>query len=170
MAGMHLIYRGIMNSLIDVASVIPACVKEVNEEGITIQELIEYDFIGFFLFLCTADFVISDPELTFLNCCYPKEQSREEWMEIAQENKWIRGDYLTELPASFPLFVEADNFLFDSNSSRAGALTKAFYESFESLGDTITICEGRINEATGRALNDFQFMLRGYIERHAKWL
>ena len=168
---MNMLYRGMMNSLIRMAEIVPECVESIHpDKEMKIYELMEYDFIGFFLYLITADHVISDAELEFINSCYPKAQTREEWMEIAQENKWIREDYLTELPACWPLFIEADNYLFDTGSDKAGTLTTAFYETFENLGDLICICEGDLNKTTGIALNDFQYMIRCYMERHAKWI
>lgn len=170
MAHMDLYHRGVMNSLINIAKVIPHCVKSVHPEDVTIEELLEYDFVSFYLYLCLADAKISEQELKFLNGCYPIPQSVAEWKSIAIENDWLGKNYLQEVPASLPLFVEADNFLHESNSTRAGSLTAAWCESFDTLGKIIAGCEETENPAAVDALKEFMVTMNNFIAEYAMWM
>ena len=168
--GMNLFFRGIMNSLTEISSAIPVLVKQVHPDPeVQINELMEYDYFSFFCWLATIDAEVSNAEVEFIDSCYPETITQKDIMQEAMNNQWIGKQYLQELPACLPLFVEADNFLYDNKSSRAGTLTKAWYDSYESLGKSMVLCDKRTNLKTETALDDFLFMCRSYIDRHAKW-
>ena len=150
---------------------IPQCVKQVHpEQDVTIEELMEYDFYAFFCYLATYDAEVSDAEIEFISSCYPKPQTRKDIVQATVENQWIGEKYLSTHTACLPLFVEADNFLYENKSTRAGNLTKAWDESVESLGKALSVCEGKVNVQTEKALSNFLVACRNYIDENAKWL
>ena len=123
------------------------------------RDVFLFGMLSFFLYLSTADRVISEEEVKFMNMLMGFDYSVEDYKVIAQRAKVENGSFADEPPLIIRMAVEFDNL-------KGGELCETLYKMYIYFGVVCMFADEEITSEEYDRLLAYIEMVYGYIEEN----